>query len=76
VLSRALLLLAGALTLVATTTGCTGLTKPESIAIIADPAPEPAAPKPGSAQAAAAAPGRVAPVPAPAPQPEQAGCGE
>jgi hypothetical protein len=71
VLSRALLLLVGAVTFLGTTTGCTGLTKPDSISIIAEPAPEPAAPKPAG-QAQAAAPQR----PAPAPAPDQANCGE
>jgi hypothetical protein len=70
VLSRAVYLLVGAVTLLGAT-GCTGLTKPESIAIIAEPAPEPAAPKP-AAEAQAPAPQRPAAQPAPA----QANCGE
>ncbi|MEP7123506.1 MAG: hypothetical protein ABJE95_21440 [Byssovorax sp.] len=71
-LSRALTLLVGAVTLLGST-GCTGLTKPESIAIIAEPAPEPAAPKP-AAEAQAPVPQRQQA--AQAPQPAQANCGE
>jgi hypothetical protein len=74
VLSRAVYLLVGAVTLLAAT-GCTGLTKPDSISIVAEPAPE--APKP-AAEAQAPAPQRPAPAPAPqgAAAPAQANCGE
>lgn len=69
-LSRAVYLLVGAVTLLGAA-GCTGLTKPDSITIVAEPAPEP--PKP-AAEAQAPAPQRPAPQPAAAPA--QANCGE
>jgi len=70
VLSRALSLLVGAVTLLGAA-GCTGLTKPDSITIIAEPAPE--APKP-AAEAQAPAPQRPGAQPAAAPA--QVNCGE
>jgi hypothetical protein len=76
VLSRPLLLLAGAVALLGTTAGCTGLTKPESITISAEPAAADApAAKPGLAKVA---PSPQQPTPLPAmPEPAQApGCGE
>ena len=74
-LSRAVYLLVGAVTLLAAA-GCTGLTKPDSISIVAEPAPE--APKP-AAEAQAPAPQRPAaqrPAPQAAAAPAQANCGE
>lgn len=71
-LFRAVYLLVGAVTLLGAA-GCTGLTKPDSISIVAEPAAEPAAPKP-AAEAQAPAPQRPAPQPAAAPA--QANCGE
>ncbi|MEO5728360.1 MAG: hypothetical protein ABI134_08980 [Byssovorax sp.] len=72
-LSRPLLLLAGAVALLGTTAGCTGLTKPESISISAEPGADAPAAKPGQAKAPSAE--RPAPPPA-MPEPAQAGCGE
>jgi hypothetical protein len=66
------LLLAGTLALLGTTAGCTGLTKPDSITISAEPAAEAPAAKAGQGAAQ-----RPAPPPAQAaPAPAAPGCGE